>query len=434
MSKNISGDLLKFINLSPSMFHVVNNFKEDLIEKGFIELKEEKDFELKANRNYFLTRNDSSIIAFKVPNNIDDIKYKIVASHSDCPGFKVKPNYFCKKNGYSLLNVEPYGGVLMATWFDRPLSLAGRVFLKDNNGIKSKLFCIEETILMIPSLAIHLNKEANSSNPLNPQQHLLPISGSYKEGFIEKLIASTLNVLEDEIIEFELFLYPTTKGYFWGLNNEFIASRQLDDLQMAYGSFKAFLEADNNNEIIVFTCFDNEEVGSSSRQGAGSSFLKETLEKISYYLNLSNVKHYQALAKSFLISADNAHGVHPNYVDKSDPTNLVEVNKGVVIKYNANQSYITDGFSASVFKEYCQLAGVPFQNYTNRSDLRGGGTLGSISLSQVSLPSLDIGLAQWAMHSINESSGALDTKYLYEVLLKFYSLSLKIDGTSFKII
>ena len=192
--------------------------------------------------------------------------------------------------------------------------------------------------------------------------------------------------------------------------------------------------SDNNNEIIVFTCFDNEEVGSSSRQGAGSSFLKETLEKISYYLNLSNVKHYQALAKSFLISADNAHGVHPNYVDKSDPTNLVEVNKGVVIKYNANQSYITDGFSASVFKEYCQLAGVPFQNYTNRSDLRGGGTLGSISLSQVSLPSLDIGLAQWAMHSINESSGALDTKYLYEVLLKFYSLSLKIDGTSFKII
>ena len=179
MSKNISGDLLKFINLSPSMFHVVNNFKEDLIEKGFIELKEEKDFELKANRNYFLTRNDSSIIAFKVPNNIDDIKYKIVASHSDCPGFKVKPNYFCKKNGYSLLNVEPYGGVLMATWFDRPLSLAGRVFLKDNNGIKSKLFCIEETILMIPSLAIHLNKEANSSNPLNPQQHLLQIGRAH---------------------------------------------------------------------------------------------------------------------------------------------------------------------------------------------------------------------------------------------------------------
>ncbi len=433
MRNNISEDLLQFIEASPSMFHVVANFKKELLAAGFQEIKENDNFQVVANKNYFVTRNDSSIIAFKIPSDTNNLNYKIVASHSDAPSFKIKPNYYLERNGFTCLNVEPYGGVLMATWFDRPLSLAGRVFIKEDDQVKSLLFAYPQPLFTIPSLAIHLNREANTNNALNPQNHLLPILSQNHLGFIEELIAETLKRKLEDIVEFELFLYPVSKGYFWGAENEFISARQLDDLQSAYSSFQAFMKSDNQSEVTVFTCFDNEEVGSQTRQGAASSFLKETLEKISFTLGYVGIKHYQVLARSLLVSADNAHGMHPNYSDKSDPSNQVKLNQGIVIKYNANQSYTTDGLTASIFKSYCELADVPFQNYTNRSDLRGGGTLGSISLSQVSIPSLDIGLAQWAMHSINESAGVLDTNYLYQALLKFYQLPLMIDGTNFKI-
>lgn len=430
MPEILADALIKFIQASPSVYHVVDNFRQELRAQAYQELFEHQAWELLPAQKYFVCRNDSSIIAFTTPAKLDDLYFKIVASHSDCPTLKLKPQYLLAKEAFSALNVEPYGGLLMHTWFDRPLTIAGRVFIKEAEEVVSRLFVYPGNLAMIPSLAIHLNRQANEASTLNAQQHLLPLLNKVEAGFIEQMIAEQLAVKIEEIVEWELFLRPTELGYKWGLNNEFLAAVQLDDLACAYTSFQAFLKTPPTKAINVFACFDNEEVGSLTQQGAASSFLKATLSRIN---QSTKQDFYQSLAKSFLISADNAHSHHPNYPEKSDPSNQVMINQGVVIKYNANQSYITDGLSAALFKEYCHLAEVPYQVYTNRSDLRGGKTLGSINLSQVSLASIDIGLAQWAMHSINESAGCLDLKYLKQVLSLFYQKELALSSTSFKI-
>lgn len=434
MEKILAEELLAFIHQSPSVYHVVDNFKQQLIAAQYQPLLETELWNVQPGGRYFVIRNDSSIIAFQVPTDITNYNFNIVASHSDCPTFKLKPNCIINTDeNYTSLNVEPYGGILMATWFDRPLTIAGRVLVKTTDGVKSTLFHYDDNLLMIPSLAIHMNREANTGVALNPQRHLLPLMSKVSDDYIDQLIATTLKIDVSNILEKELFLAPTHSGYLWGPKQEYLASSHLDDLQCAFTSFKAFLANEYCQAVNVFCCFDNEEIGSRTRQGAASTFLRDTLEKISKDLQRDGHGLSQALAQSLLISADNGHAAHPNYPEKNDPTNKVYMNQGIVIKYNANQSYVTDGLSAALFRNICQLANVKVQSYTNRSDIRGGGTLGSISLAQVSVLTVDIGLAQLAMHSINETAGVKDTYDMYQALKTFYSKAIRFNEKGYKL-
>jgi aspartyl aminopeptidase len=421
-------DLIKFIDESPSCYHVINNLAEELRNAGFVEIKEVQDFKVERNKKYFTTRNGTSIIAFDIGNVKDDFSFNIVASHSDSPSFKVKPSSALVNQSYSKLSVEGYGGMLCAPWFDRPLSVAGRVILRSKEGLDIKLFNVDRDLLMIPNVAIHMNRQANSGYAYNFATDMQPVLSLGNEGKIEDIIAKELKVNKEDIISHDLFLTNRQKGSIWGANNEFVSSSKLDDLECAYTSLQGFLEGKNSDNINVYCCFDNEEVGSTTRQGANSTFLEDILKRIVLGLNYNEDKLYKALSSSFMVSADNAHAVHPNHPEYSDALNSVYMNKGVVIKFNAAQSYTTDGLSCALFKEICAKANVPTQTFTNRADLRGGGTLGNISSTHVSLLSVDIGLAQLAMHSCYETAGVDDIKYMGEALKAFYSTSIRIDN------
>lgn len=419
MNKTVKG-LFDFIEESPSQFHVVENERQRFLKEGFIELSEAKEWNIELGKNYFVTRNGSSILAFRMPKK-DYKSFMIMASHSDSPSFRIKEMPEMKEGHYVKLNTEKYGGMLMAPWFDRPLSIAGRAIVRTKNGIEIKLVNLDRDLCMLPSLAIHMNREANDGYKYNPQKDLLPLVSMDENFCLKKLVADALSVKEDDIVGSDLFLYNREPGKVWGANDEFISIRRLDDLQCSYSSMMGLLEAKNSETAVqIHVTFDNEEVGSGTKQGADSTFLYDALVRINEAMGGNNSTMLTAIANSFMVSADNAHALHPNYPEKSDPTNKVYMNEGVVIKFNANQKYMTDGLAFGIFSEMCKKAKVPFQTFVNRSDVAGGSTLGNISNAHVSINGVDIGLAQLAMHSPYETAGVKDTEYLLKIATKFY--------------
>ena len=413
MYKKTAKKLLKFIQKSPTAFQAVEEMSQRLQKEGFKELKEEKHWDLKAGGNYFVTRNHSAVIAFSIPKK-PAWKFHIMASHSDSPALKIKENPEMEvEKAYIKLNVERYGGMLLAPWFDRPLSVAGRLIVRKNGEIQEKLVAVDKDLLVIPNLAIHMNREVNDGYKYNVQKDMLPLYSDYDgKGSFMKLMAAEADVAEEDILGHDLFLYDRTPGTVWGANEEFISAPRLDDIQCAFASLEGFLRGERKESIAVHCVLDNEEVGSTTKQGAASTFLKDTLMRINMGLGRTQEEYLMTLADSFMVSADNAHALHPNHTDKTDPVNRPVLNGGIVIKYNANQKYCTDGVSAAIFKDICDRAEVPYQIFVNRSDMAGGSTLGSISNTQVPMKTVDIGLAQLAMHSVYETTGAKDTESL----------------------
>ena len=421
MYEETTEKLLEFISKSPTAFQAAEETRRRFLEEGFTELKEEERWELEKGGKYFVMRNHSAIIGFSIPVN-DCRRYHIIASHSDSPSFKIKENPEMSVNGaYVKLNVERYGGMILSTWFDRPLSVAGRMIVHKNGKILEKLVDIDRDLVMIPSLAIHMNRDINGGNHYNVQKDMLPLySGSGEKGNFMRMLAEEAEIRPEDILGHDLFLYNRMPGTIWGSRNEFVSSPRLDDLQCAFASMEGFLQADKKKVIAVHCVLDNEEVGSTTRQGAASTFLKDVLFRINLALGGDQESYLMALAESFMISADNAHALHPNYTDKADPVNRPVMNGGIVIKYNANQKYCTDGISTAIFKKLCREADVPYQTFVNRSDIAGGSTLGNISNTQAAMNTVDIGLPQLAMHSAYETAGVKDTESLIRAARVFY--------------
>ena len=423
----INNELLDFLDKSPNAFFAVHNMKEMLAKTGFTALKEGEEWDIRPGGSYYVTRNSSALIAFRIPDQKGFTGFQIMASHSDSPVFRIKPNAgITVDQAYVSLNVEKYGGLLCAPWFDRPLSVAGRVVVQTEEGIETRLVNIDRDLLIIPNLAIHMNREVNDGYKYNVQTDMLPLfceAGEEKNRF-GRLIAEEAGVRPEQILDADLYLYCRMKGTYIGPDREFIASGRLDDLQCAFASLQGILHSVPGSSVSVHCVLDNEEVGSGSKQGAAGTFLKDTLRRINLALGGSEEDLMRAAASSFMLSADNAHAVHPNHKEKTDPTNRPLLNHGIVIKYSANQKYTTDAVSGAVFKAICQKAGVPYQTFVNRSDMAGGSTLGNISQSQVSLNTVDIGLPQLAMHSPYETAGARDTAYLARAAQVFYSGSV----------
>ena len=418
-------NILNLLNNSQSSFQVIENIEKRLIKEKYEKLDEGKEYLIQKGHKYYVVRNGSSIIAINVGKKLSKPSLLISASHSDCPSFKIKPEAFIFGKDYLQLNTEVYGGALLNPWLDRPLSIAGRVLI-DNNGIKSVNFVDDEPFCIIPSVCIHFDRNANKGKELNPQIDLLPLA-SLKNNDFNSYLRKKLNLKKGTIVSYDLYLYPLTEAINWGMNHEFLSSYHIDNAECAYTTLEGFVNTFNENNINVYACFDNEEVGSLTRQGAASDFLKVTIERISKSLN---VDYYSLIANGFMLSCDNAHSVHPNHPELSDPKNRPEMNKGVVIKQNANQSYTSDGLSIALFKSLLDKAKVPYQFFTNRSDIRGGSTLGNISNGNVSLLAVDIGLAQLAMHSCFETAGIKDIDYMIKAVNAFYKSTLTIaNGT-----
>ena len=420
--KHVEG-LFEFIKKSPSAYHAVNTVREMLDADGYTELYESDRWKLAVGGKYYVVRNGTSIIAFRTVR--DARGFMICASHSDAPTFRVKvtPESI---GAYTRLEVEKYGGMIYYTWLDRPLSVAGRVVLRTSEGVESRLVNLDTDLLTIPSLAIHLNRGVNDGAKFNPAKDLLPLyaSNAVKGDFL-KSVAESIGVDSESILSHDLFLYNRDEGRRVGKDGEFILCPRLDDLGCVYSSAVAFLAARDAQSLPVLAVFDNEEVGSETKQGAASTFLRDTLLRICGAESSLAV----ALENSFMLSADNAHAKHPSYPEMSDPDNAPVLNGGVVIKYNANQRYTTDGLSDALFRTVCTRAGVSVQTYCNRADLPGGSTLGSISNTRVSVPTVDIGLPQLAMHSANETAGAHDVDSMISAITEFYSATIAKKGT-----
>ena len=418
----ISNNLISFIHKCPSCFHTIHTVRNILSKQRFTELSEKEVWTLEKGKSYFVTRNNSSLIAFTIPQN-GVKKYHITASHSDFPCFKIKENpEITVENQYVKLNVEKYGGMLLAPWLDRPLSVAGRIVVQTDTGFEEVLVNIDRDLLLIPNLAIHMNREANDGYKYNVQKDLLPLFGTYaqKDTFME-LVAEAAGVSKDSILGHDLYLYNRQWGTIWGADNEYLSAPRVDDLQCTYGTLQGFLAGQKQDCAALFCVFDNEEVGSSTKQGAASTFLTDTISRIQWSMHMTPEEVQIAKANSFMLSADNAHAVHPNHPDKADPVNRPYLNGGIVLKFNGNQRYCTDAVSAAYFRNLCQKASVPVQVYTNRSDIAGGSTLGNISNNQFAVNTADIGLPQLAMHSPYETAGAKDTEYLIKAVTEFYA-------------
>ena len=421
MYRKTAKKLLKFIEKSPTAFQAVTEMTKRLDKEGFEELKEEDHWKLKKGGNYYVTRNHSAIIAFSIPQK-PVWKFHIMASHSDSPSLKIKENPEIEvENAYIKLNVERYGGMILSPWFDRPLSVAGRLIVRQDGKIREKMVTVDRDLLVIPNLAIHMNREVNDGYKYNVQKDMLPLySGNGEKGKFLDMIAAEAEVRPEDVLGHDLFLYNRMPGTVWGARNEFISSPRLDDLQSAFALTKAFTESTPAEYINICAVFDNEEVGSGTRQGADSTFLADVLDRITEGLLADHSTYLRWIADSFLISADNAHAVHPNHPEKADPTNRPYLNGGIVIKFHGSQKYTTDGISAAKMKDYCERAKVPYQTYANRSDIAGGSTLGNISTAHVSVSSVDIGLPQLAMHSAVETAGMMDTEYAVRALKEFW--------------
>ena len=413
-------ELQEFLDYSHSAYHACAYLAGLLDQAGYTRLRENQEWELVPGGKYYLLRNGSALMAFRVPSGAPK-GFMLSAAHSDRPPFRVKENGELAGNGYLRLATERYGGMLMAPWLDRPLSIAGRVLVKTGTGLESRLVDVDRDLLMIPNVAIHMNRKANDGYTWNPAVDMIPLLGSAGcKGKLMSLVAQAAGAAEDAILSHDLQLYVRQKATVWGLEEEYISAQGLDDLQCAYACVKGFLGAGEGESIPVCAIFDNEEVGSSTRQGADSNLLPSVLRRICDGLNLN---YYRMTAGSFLVSADNAHAVHPNHPEYADPSNRPQMNQGIVLKFNANQRYCTDGGTAAFFRSVCKTAGVPVQSFWNRADLMGGSTLGNISSTQVAIASVDLGLPQLAMHSCYETAGVKDTGYLIEALKTLYAMT-----------
>ena len=429
--KKFAENMLDFIYESPTQFNAVAVSAEMLEKNGFEKLNPKENWKLEVGKKYYTTKNSSALVAFKI--NSDEVEkegFRIIGSHTDSPGFRIKPNAEMESCGaYLKLNTEGYGGMILSTWLDRPLAMAGRVFLRGENPFKpvEKIVNINKPVCIIPNLAIHMNRSINDGYKYNKQTDMLPLVGLIneqleKDNYMVKLLASELDVEVEEIIDFDIFLYEYEKGCFTGANEEFISTGRLDNLSMYYSSVEALLDSNSKSGISIAVGFDNEEVGSSTKQGADSNMLLNILERICISLGKDRQQFFEAIENSFIISSDLAHAVHPNVNGMADPTNRPVMGKGPVIKVHAGQAYTSDGYSISVYKEICRECGVEYQEFVNKSDQRGGSTIGPISSTHIDIPSVDIGAPILSMHSIRELGCSEDFYNTYKTFVKFYEI------------
>ncbi len=420
-------ELLGFLKNSPTAFQAVEEIEKKLTEAGFAKLGEHENWDIVPSGKYFVTRNGSSVIAFSVPKKYAH-SFMITASHTDSPTFKLKSAFEAEACGkYVKLNVEGYGGMILSSWLDRPLSIAGRLIVKDGSKITTKNVNIDRDLVLIPNVAIHQNRQINSGFSYNIAVDMMPLySASDKKGTLLETAAEYAGCAKENVVGGDLYLYNRTPGTIWGAGDEFFSSARIDNLQCAYSTLIGFISAaDEAKAVNVYSSFDNEETGSATKQGAGSQFLSDTLAKIAEKLGFSVT---EALASSFMVSADNGHAKHPNHPELSDAQNSPAINEGVVIKENAAQKYTTDAVSSAIFAKICEDANVPVQRFANRSDMGGGSTLGSISNTNAAMITVDIGLAQLAMHSSYETAGTKDTGYMIDAITQFYKSKLTTDG------
>ena len=425
-NRKCAEELLRFIQDCPSCYHVVAKVAENYREQGFLELDEKKAWKLSWGKSYYVIRNDCSLVAFRLPEKKEKVKgFHLAAAHCDSPTFKVKENPERSADACVTLNVEPYGGMIRSSWLDRPLSVAGRVAFEDGKTgeIRTKLVNVDRDLLVIPNLAIHMNRDVNKGTEYKPQTDLQPLFAmkAAKSSSFREIVAKAAGVKADGILGEDLFLYVREEGRIFGADDEFILSPKLDDLQCVYALTKSHAKVQGNAYVTVCAVFDNEEVGSGSNQGADSTFLEDVLQRACEGLGVSPAEQKAWIAAGFMISADNAHAVHPNHPEKADPTNRPYLNGGPVVKFNCTQKYTTDGVTAAKFRSLCKKAGVPCQTFVNHSDVPGGSTLGNISTSHVSVPSVDIGLPQLAMHSAVETGGTKDTLMAWKVMKEYFS-------------
>ena len=412
-----------FLDTAVSAYHATANLRDLLDKAGYERLFEHEYWNLQRGGKYYMVRGGTTIIAFRVPEK-KPFGFMMSACHTDRPTFKLKENSELR-GIYTRLATEPYGGMIMSTWMDRPLSIAGRVMVEVEDGVVNRLINIDQDLLMMPNVAIHMNRTVNDGYKWNPAVDTVPMLGGADDA--DKFWPLVEQYAGGRILGHDLYLYLRHKSSVWGIDGEFISGQALDDLACAWGTIQGFLNARENEAVPVFCAFDDEEVGSNSPQGAASTILEFTLERIARALELDI---HQMLAQSFLVSADNAHGLHPNHPELADKANAPVLGRGVVLKFNAAQRYTTDGVSASVFRRICNKVNVPLQTYTNRPDIKGGSTLGHISLTHVSVPTADIGLAQLAMHSCYETAAVADMAYLETAMTEYFSTALKVhrDG------
>ena len=423
-------ELLSFVDKNPTAFHTTASIREILLKEGFTELLESRKWDLTPGEGYFVCRNGSSVIAFRLGTDLKDYSFNVAAAHTDSPCFKIKENaelHMGQK--YTRLNTEGYGGMICSTWLDRPLSVAGRVLVQEGQAVTSRLVALDRDLLLIPSVPIHMNREVNDKASYNKQVDMLPLLGSdLKDGALLDIVAQELGVKREQILGSDLYLYIREKGTVWGAQEEYLSSGRLDDQECAFGILKGFLKGRSERSVNVAACFDNEEVGSGTKQGAASTFLYDVLRRITLSLGGGEEDFARAVASSFLFSADNAHAVHPNHPEHTDANNCCYMNEGVVVKSHAGQKYTSDGLSIAAAKLLAEKAGVPLQYFANRSDKVGGSTLGNLAMAQVSMNAVDIGLPQLAMHSCYETAGVKDVKYLTDLMTAFYSVHFQETG------
>ena len=425
MDRELTKQFLEFLDNSPSCYHVVDNLKNELLENGYVELQECERWNLQPEGKYFVIRGESALLAFRIPKEVTG-GFMMAAAHTDSPTFQLKQEAEILGPGNTLrLSVEPYGGMISRSWLDRPLSVAGRVMVDVDGDVVSRHIYIDRDLLVIPSVAIHMDREVNKGVPLNPAVDMLPLAGNATEkGAFKKLVAEAAGVKPEEILSTELFLTCRAPATLLGLEEEFIAAPKLDDLECVFACLKGFLAAEESGAVPVFCAFDNEEVGSATRKGADSTFLTGLVESISEQLGRTPAEHLTAVARSFMVSADNAHAIHPAHPEYADKTEAPAMNGGIVIKQTASQRYTTDSLSAALFRMICRKADVPVQMYSNRADLPGGSTLGNISTSHLSVPAVDIGLAQLAMHASYEVAGTKDLEYMVRAMTTYFGCDL----------
>lgn len=430
MEKELALDLIDFLYTSPTAYHSVKTVKERLDSNGFSEVKESDKWNLQKDGKYYVIKNDSALIAFTVGNGeLEQDGFKLIGAHTDSPGFRIKANPEMVAEGkYLKLNTEVYGGPLLYTWFDRPLGIAGKVSLKGKSPLKPevKLVNINKPLLIIPSVAIHMNRSVNEGFAVNKQKDTLPLLALINEKFeknnyLVNAIAKELNVDAESILGFDLGLYEIEKGSLTGINEEFISAGRLDDMWMVYAGIKALIDSKSNKSTKVMVCMDNEEIGSLTAQGANSALLLNILERIALALGKDREELHRALSNSIMISADLAHAVHPNSEEKHDPTNRPVLGNGPVLKTAASGSYSTDSYNAAIFEGLCSAANVPYQKFFNRSDVRGGTTIGPITSSLLTIPVMDMGAPLLSMHSIRELATVIDNVYSVKLFTEFFN-------------
>lgn len=426
--------LVDFIHRCPSMFHTAASIGARLDQAGFTRLPEGDAWEVRPGGSYYTTRNGSSVVAFRVGEDALDrsgYHFQMTAAHADSPTYKLKSAPALEgPEEYLRLDVEGYGGMIDYTWLDKPLSLAGRVLVRAADGIESRLFAPDRDLLLIPSVAIHLDRSVNEGKAFNKAVDLCPLfsAGRLRKDDFDRMVAESVGAKPEDVLAHDLFLVNRERACIWGLADEFVSSPKLDDLQCAFASLEAFAAERNRRCVTVYACFDNEEVGSDTKQGAMSTLLRDTLVRANAALGMGEGDYLRALSRSFLVSCDNAHALHPNHPELYDAANRCRLNGGPVVKESANQKYTTDAFSRAVFVALCERAGVPCQTFANRSDMAGGSTLGNLSNTQVSVHAVDIGLPQLAMHSSYETAGVRDTAWAIRALREFFSADLRITG------